>query len=366
MSFHVLLDDGSNRTPVQVNSVSGANWILSGPVGRSYKAAITRLESLFLARFESTSIRLKFTSPAVAECSIDFRETPWDLSGADGETVGTTIGALPAYAYLYVFSIPYPGGTQTWRYTSFERNLSDGTNTYTATTIENDDITETATIERQSVTISARTIQPLSLMIPFTLEWPLMVDIYEADVSGNSATHLRELFSGEISECNSEGPFLSVTAKSLSSVFDRQTPRRLYQAGCNWNLFEPGCGLSSDAWKFTGTITGYDPVSMTFTVASVSPAIPADHFFAGGYLYFGSVYRMITDSVGATVTIASPLLSTPSVGSQIYFYPGCNGDYSTCKNKFNNASRFGGFPFIPVGNPSMINVKQDTGGSGKK
>jgi hypothetical protein len=201
-----------------------------------------------------------------------------------------------------------------------------------------------------------------------------MVDIFEADISGNTAANLRALFAGEVSDCTTEGPFLSVTAKSLSSVFDRPVPRRLYQIGCNWNLFEAGCGVSAGSWQWEATVVSYDQESLMLTTNAVywgsSPATPEDHLFAGGYLTIGDQTRLIADSQMVTgnlvLTIAAPFVTAPNVGDRFNVWPGCPGDYQTCAWRFHNASRFGGFPFIPVGNPTIVNVSQTSSGSAKK
>jgi hypothetical protein len=45
------------------------------------------------------------------------------------------------------------------------------------------------------------------------------------------------------------------------------------------------------------------------------------------------------------------LPSTLSVGDAVTIYPGCDGSYATCLNKFANLKNFFGFPFMPNKNP---------------
>jgi len=332
----------------------------------------TRLESAMFARFKDSKIKLSFTNPVFAKFQTSFQEVPAETPGrTTSETIGATIGALPTYAYLYTITINYPT-PQVYRFTSFESDLTNGGHAYTHEKIENDDIVETANIERQSVLIRTRSILPFSLCIPFTLEWPMIIDICEADVSSGVASNLTYLFHGEFSDCNSEGPFLELTFKSLSSVYDRLIPSQLFQASCNWVLFSTGCGLLKANWEYLSTISIATSTTLTIGTLTKSgnPVSVADHFFSGGYIEITSgetiQYKLISDNVGSLITLSAYVLTQPQAGDAIKLYPGCSGDYAICGTKFGNASRFGGFPFIPVGNPTILSVKQSTSGSGKK
>ena len=48
------------------------------------------------------------------------------------------------------------------------------------------------------------------------------------------------------------------------------------------------------------------------------------------------------------LTLTPPLLAPPAPGDAFTAWPGCNRALSTCRNKFNNAGNFRGFPWIPV------------------
>lgn len=374
-NVYAVLDDLNNRVAVQITGTAGNAWNLSGAVGTAFVALNTRIESLMLGRFDGTKLSLVFEDLDVVTCRLKFKELPLEAVGASVETIGSTMGPLPTSAWLYVFTINYPGGAQVWRYTSFERNLTNGGNTYTAINIESGDITETATLERQTVTLKARNFagSPLALVVPFTLEWPLLVDIYEADVAtigGTAATNLKCYFSGEINSCDTDGPYLNATAASLSHWFDRQIPRRIYQTGCNWILFEPKCGLLAANWKWQGVVTAWNATTSVLTLGTVvSVASPlntatlAAHFFAGGYMTIGAgtgiQYRMVTDSTAVSgaalsLTVSTAFKTAPQVGDVVSFFPGCDGDRTTCGvAKFNNFGNFGGFPFVPASNPTI-------------
>lgn len=378
----ILLDDLVNRVPVVISAPTGNEYPITPVPGVFFDADYTRVESLALCRFEVAEITLRFENQDVANCSIRFVEVPWEVASVSGETFGTTIGRLPTCAYLYRFTIPYPSASTVYRFTGFERDLTNGGFTFTKGHFEHDPIKETAILERHETTISSRnfTGNPLALLIPFALEWPLQVEIIEVDVSGSAASNLRTVFVGEVESAEFEGPYIHATCKSLSPIIDRRVPRWLMQPHANCALFDTKCGLNRDDWKWQGTVSAFNAATMELALSSVSrvtgsPVTLSLHYFAGGYLVLGSgasqQVRMISDSTaevaGAlTLVVASPFTTNPAVSATVFFHPGCDGRYAeTCIAKFNNGPKFVGFPFMPPGNPSLIKVSKNVGG-GKK
>ena len=377
----IVLNDNFNRVPLAVSLVSGNNWELAAAVGTAFAAVSTRLESLVLARFDALKFTLSFETPLLARCLLKFKELPWETAAVAGETIGTTMGPLPTTAMLYVFTLTTPGANTLYYFTNYERNLTDGDgNVYRTAPMENEPIAEAASLERQNVNLKARNFagNPLALLVPFQLEWPLLVAIYEADVAGNAAGNLRCYFSGEVSDVSLEGPVMTANCASLNWMFDRSAARRLIQPSDNWNLFEPASGITPADWKWNCVVVSYDAPSATLivgTITSSNPTATPAHFFAAGYLQLTHVgapvqYRMIADSTAAvagqiTLYLTEALTATPSVGDAVAMYPGYDGSAAMCINTFNNYNNFGGFPFVPTGNPFVMKIVQPTG-TGKK
>ncbi len=375
----IVLESGSQRVPLAVSSVAGNQWNLTAAVGTAFTAGVTQVESLVLARFDLLKVELNFLSPTTATGKFKFKELPWETAAVAGETLGTTMGPLPVTAMLYVFTLTVPGANVVSRFTNFERDLSDGTNTYSTVPLENGDINEAATLERQNVSLIARNFpgNPLALLVPFQLEWPLLVAIYEADVSGGTAGNLRCYFSGEVSDVSLEGPIITANCAALNWIFDRTAARRLYQQNDNWILFEPANGLLPADWQWNAVMVSYDVPSATLiigTITSTNAATLSAHFFAAGYLAIthagATQYRMIADSTapaGGHITLAltSPLVTAPAAGDTVALYPGYDGQAQTAINTFSNYANFGGFPFIPTGNPFVLRIPTNTG-TGKK
>lgn len=188
----ISLRDSTRRVLLAVQTGGASTWTLTAPVGADFTAAVTDIESLVLARFDALKLTLTFSAPNWCQCTASFKELPWETAAVSGETIGSTMGPLPTTAMLYTFHQVTPSGTNYWRYTNFERDLTDGDgNVYSGAAIENDDITDSPNLERQSVTVKMRNCAgcPLALLIPFALEFPLMLDIAECDVTGDPTLH---------------------------------------------------------------------------------------------------------------------------------------------------------------------------------
>ena len=380
--FYCLVS-GSARVPVKVTNVTGNVLALSAAVGADLSAASTRLESMALARFDALKIALSFLSTDLATATVKFKELPWETAAVAGETIDVTMGALPTTAMLYVFTLTIPGSPAVYRLTNFERDLTNGGHTFTHANIENDDVVELPSLERQTTTIKTRNFSgnPLALLVPFQLEWPMEVQIYEADVSASAASSLRCLFSGEVADANIDGPFIDATVQSLSWLFDRAAARRLYQPSDNWVLFEPSDGLDPNNWKWAAKVVSYDPATATLivgTITSSNGATLAAHFFAAGYVEVisGGVgqYRTVSESLAVsggqvTMYLSNPLVTAPSVGDDVNMFAGYDGQYASTigTGKFSGSGIiFGGFPFIPTGNPFVLKIQTPSGGAGKK
>lgn len=378
----LLLDDLEHRTPVAVASLpSGTSIALTGAVGQAYGYQTTRLESLILARIQRPELELAFESPTLATARIAFVEVPWEQDTSSGETFGATLGALNSASYLYVFTIPYPGAPQITRLTCWETGLTYGGNTYTSQPIEHDSIRETASLERQETTLNARywSGNPLALLLPMRLEMPLHVEIFECTAESGTATNVVRVFKGEIGQAEYDGPFIRATARSLPSLLARKIPRQILQPTCNWTLFEARCGLTLAAWLWEGEFNAWTS-GLTFQAKSVAaggsnPHSLAEHDLAGGYLILDTgadaQWRLIADNSAVSggfmnVRITQPFVPDATTGTALALYPGCNGHYTRCVDFFANGLNFGGFPFMPIGNPTFAKISKTGGTGGKK
>lgn len=378
----VLLDDRTTRHPNKVTSTSGSTWVLASAVPSDFNVDATQIFPLQLSRISGSQVSLKFEHDTLAETQLRFVEVPWETISPGGESVGITFGALPDSAYLYLFTIAIPGNLRSFFYTDNAQPITYDGSTYNPKGIEHGSIRLALGLDRQQVQIKCRTfnLNPLNQMLPFSLEYPLMLEISEVDVVAGAATNVRRVFYGEVTNCSSVGPIMTATAKSFGSMFDRKIPRLLIQPTCNFSLYDTGCGISRASLQHDALLGTWNSatgvlVVNTVTLASVAVTAAPIHYFANGIVEVGTgasrQQRWIADSLAQSgsniqLTLSSSFVGTWAAGSTIKIWPGCDGRYETCSGKFANAQQFGGFPFTPIGNPSLIRVSKNLSVGGKK
>lgn len=138
-----------------------------------------------------------------------------------------------------------------------------------------------------------------------------------------------------------------LTCLSLEGAATRTIPRFTYSGLCNHVLYDAQCQVNPANFNLpTALVTAQD--GSTITVAGASGF--ADGFFSGGFVRLTSAtseFRLVVKHVGNVLTLLFTF-SSPVVNQTVDVFAGCNhllnGD---CNAKFNNADRFGGFPFVP-------------------
>lgn len=371
----IISPDGT-RVHRRVSSVGTGTLTLDSSPG--VFPAGSRIVALVLARFAKPELVLAFSTDRIADADIAFIETPEEYSHQTDETIGTTIGALLCKAALFRFFQKFPGGDLVHRFTSYERDVIADGETWAARPIDHGDITDTLDVEKTKVSLRARafTGNPLMLFVPFRLEVPLWCEILECvpDASGVAGATTQR-FLGRVGNPQFKGPEITAEVTHLLQDLNDPVPTLLIQPTCNYRIYSQPCGLSESAWTFTGAVVSVS--GSTITVNSIArtagvPALPVG-YFAYGRLWHGSgtsyasrtIYGSTAISGGAVTLSLSHAFDTPPTGT-LNFSPGCSGSVDDCKNKFNNYARFGGFPFVPSGNPSLVPIKQNPTTGGKK
>lgn len=359
-------------TTVNLNSAPGA-----------FTAADTVVATLVLARFDKPRLGLEFIMGSVAQAAVSVVELPPEYSPAADETLGTTIGLLTTRGYIYELAQTIGATTTTTRLTSYEADLTVGANTYTARKMDHGTVKQSLFLDRDEIEIRSEIVagDPLVKLATVQAEAPVRLTIKSVDVSGATGSNDTVLFTGDIIALAVRGSRLTAKAVSAGTVFDRIYPRFRMQVGCNHALFSPGCGLASAAWQFTANVLNpgvpgfpftFDLFGLARTIGTV-PTITAG-WFAGGWAEFGAgsnlTRRAIIDNTAnasgfITLTLARDPSPFPSAFTAVKLYPGCNGARTTCADKFANYLNFGGHPFTPATNPSLVKVSQNVGG-GKK
>lgn len=345
-----------------------------------------------LSRCASPKLSATFESPLIALVSFPVREVPEEYAAASGETIGSTIGALPTRAYLYEFARVLNGSTFTERVTSYEADLTYGGFTYTSTPISHGEISSGLSLDFDELEVSTRTlaITALQKMVTLQAPSPVKLTLTQVDVSSGTGINAVVLFTGEVIRPTVRGDRCTFKVSPGGSIWEQNVPGFRLQPACNHTLFSSGCRLVSSDWKFTATLTAVGTPGYPFSfdlgsLTRVTGAAPTyfNHWFALGFIEFGSgsswQRRQIVDSTTVTAGALTVYLDSdpspfPSNGDPVVLYPGCDLKRETCKaynagtnptGKFNNYANFGGFPFIPSSNPSLVKLSNSVAG-GKK
>ncbi len=157
------------------------------------------------------------------------------------------------------------------------------------------------------------------------------------------------VFEGRVGAVKPSSSLVMLDVESGIADLSIEIPRRVYQPGCPWVLFDARCGLVKATYTVTGTVAAG---ATTTTVPS--NRTEADDYFGLGVLTFTSgvlngIARAVTvfAHTSGVFTLDRPLPSAPANGDTFSVYPGCDKRISTCKTKFTNGLKFGGFPRIP-------------------
>lgn len=341
------------------------------------------LAPLLLARFDSPEIELTWTTPGIATASFRARELPPEVEIPAGETLGTTIGKLAERAWLYEFTRVYPAASVSEWFTSYESDLVYSGHTCAAKRITHGSMRQGLALERDELTVTCDglDVAPLLNAALLRLEVPLFLTVRKAEVSAfGVATAGVVVWTGEVASAKVRAKRITARAVSDGTVFDRKVPRCYLQPGCNHAVFSPGCGLDPAAWVHTAVMSNPGAVGwpFIFTLNTLSraggAALSAANAFAGGWLEAGAGSNLqrvpvlaSSEAVGGGLDVTLSRDPSPwlAAGAAVRLYPGCDGKRTTCQTRYDNYLNFGGDPFVPTGNPSLIKLSEDAAG-GKK
>jgi len=157
-------------------------------------------------------------------------------------------------------------------------------------------------------------------------------------------------FSGPMQEVETED-VIRLTIKSDLVKLDAPIPRAVYQPGCDRTLYDAGCGVSRGTFQITTNVAN---ASTQTAIKVASGVLGAAGYYTGGELRFTSggnagarrSVRLQPDDI--TLELSYPLLQAVTVGDNFALWPGCAHTSDECANKFSNAARFRGEPFIPA------------------
>lgn len=256
-----------------------------------------------------------------------------------------SVAEMGAIAEVYKIQI----GDNTYRYAAYTKNIEFQGEIYIAAPIKRTSFSVDKELQIIQLTLVAPLSPEIIAYVANTPVEPTNIDIWR--VFADELTSYRKIFSGALRTVKFKDKVASISCEGISGRLRGKLPRFLYQTFCNYSLFDGYCALNSADYKVSAvvTVSGETLVSATF-------AEYADNYFRDGIVKVGTDARLITAHTTDTITIQFPFDTRLVTGGTVNAWPGCDKAPETCRDKFANILRFGGFPYIPNHNPVMSGV----------
>ena len=261
-------------------------------------------------------------------------------------------------AEFYTFTF---GATVT-RYTSYNRDITFGGLTYTATQISRSKLqasSEAAVNELEiTVTIDNEIAKQFIASVPGQIGTVRVTRAHADDPAEETAP----LFDGFIAQVKFDGDLQAIIiCKPKTSIFKRAVPRMTYQGLCNHILYDARCkilrsGDPAGNFTYTGNVISSSGNDIDVSGISTNGAQWAIGGFVKAPAGGDADARLVIAQAGDTLTLLLPF-SITVLNTAVDVFAGCKHDLTTCQNKFNNVINYGGFPYIPRNNPFNTSLR---------
>jgi len=244
-------------------------------------------------------------------------------------------------------------GTQVWRFTSADRDVTVSGDTYTAAAISRGDIETGSELGRANLNLRAPRDFPIAdlwRISPPTSRVTCLLRQYHLG-DGELVT----LWTGRVLNVGFEDAVADIRLEPFFTSVRRIGLRRLYQSTCPHALYSQGpglCNVDPTDHDVAGTV---DAIAGFVVSVSEADAL-ADGHFSGGFIEWSpsagvTERRFIESHVGADLTLSTNPLPL-ATGNAVTLFPGCDHtDGSGGCAKFDNQLNHGGFKFMPKKNP---------------
>lgn len=265
----------------------------------------------------------------------------------------------PVFLFLFV------QGVLTWRYTSAAVSVSHLGQLWAPTSISPGAVTQSADMVKDVLSLKfPRDHEFASQFLGYSPDQVTTVTVFRGHLNDPSGQFIA-YWKGRVSSFKATGETISVECEPIFTSLRRPGLRARWQRTCRYALYHRGCGLDPEQFGSDGTCTSADGVNIVVPeAAALTPG-----WLVGGMVKTpDGVLRYIVNHAGANIKLIRPvdsLLKAVNGGSgyglgygnfyggvvPVRLYPGCDHTLLTCKTKFNNLDRYGGFPWIPTKNP---------------
>jgi uncharacterized phage protein (TIGR02218 family) len=157
------------------------------------------------------------------------------------------------------------------------------------------------------------------------------------------------LFAGRVSDIDCTRTALNIRCRSHLELLNIQMPRRLWQSSCTHSFGDSMCQFDRTSLQMIfSSGPGSTPTQITTAVVMGTPNLYLQGTIVGVTGANAGASRTVANIGQGVVYLKPAYLSPVTVGDEFQLLPGCDRTLATCTNVFNNAIRFGGFPYIPT------------------
>lgn len=246
-----------------------------------------------------------------------------------------------------------------YTYTSYDEDISYDGKTYTSIPIKRSQPELSQEYEAQTLTIDVHRDNPLAKLwaagTPPRIVWVRIQRYHSEDSTSDAVVFWQGRVRGVIWRNNTA----TIECYPLNTAFDKNGLKLWYGPPCQHMLYDTNtCKVPAALFKVDATITQISGSTLTSPQFGVLPngdPTPSGWWVGGFISSPDTSLRFITEHTGTgntVITLAVPFdTGSISVGDTVEIFAGCDRKYTTCLNKFNNLTNFGGWPFVPAKNP---------------
>jgi hypothetical protein len=188
-------------------------------------------------------------------------------------------------------------------------------------------------------------------LISFFPNTPVTINIYKS----YGLTDF--LWQGNVISAVGNDDFIDLECSTIHSNTTRATGTKKVQLTCNHTLYNLGCRLNKESFRYNGVITSSSNNNRTinFTLSTGAVATPTEYFKNCELIYNNQVKTCLSflgSGAGYTANLSSSIYPfDEEITGPIRVYPTCDLLSQTCKIKFKNFINYSGWIRMPKRSP---------------
>lgn len=240
------------------------------------------------------------------------------------------------------------------RYTSYSSSLTFLGQYWTAASITRGGLKQDLNFGVTTLNITTPITPSIAKYIPNQPVEPIDVTIYRSHIDYLDQYDI--FFRGKIKYVQLKGKLASAQCEAKNKYMAAKIPNIIYQSNCNHDIYDSGCKVDEFAYRRIANVSSIVGSKLYFSFTDGGGSV-ATGYFTGGKVKYGNDLRFITYATGAYLDLHIPFDSKVGVGTEVYIFPGCDGNPSTCVGRYSNLDNFLGMPYIPETNPVVWGFK---------